>query len=149
MIAVDFGCCHGPSTSRPTFARRERRKNRPLRSPRLCSGQAGRLRFGIGKWIGGQLMRGEHGGPFEARGMKKSGRENANGNVKGMITNRVYLFYGTMGQKWASSRTLAELERREKLENGKVKMKRKNEKRKWKMWECKGRPRFRSVECEE
>ena len=72
--------------------------------------------------------------------MKKSGRENANGNVKGMITNRVYLLYGTMGQKWASSRTLAELEGREKLENGKVKMKRKNEKRKWKMWECKGAP---------
>ena len=87
MIAVDFGCCHGPSTSRPTFARRERRKNRPLRSPRLCSGQAGRLRFGIGKWIGGQLMRGGQGGAFRgAGGGKGPGLGNVNGNVWEMIT---------------------------------------------------------------
>jgi hypothetical protein len=74
--------------------------------------------------------------------MEESGRENVNGNVRVRITTKVYLFYGTMGQKWDSSRTLAGLQGGEKLKNGKVKMKSKNEKRKSKMWECKGAPGF-------
>jgi hypothetical protein len=62
----------------------------------------------------------QHVGPFEAVGEPEGpAHTNARSLFEGMITDEVDLFYGTIGQIWASSRTLVGLERKGKLENRK------------------------------
>ncbi|SRR6266404_959085 len=79
----------------------------------------------------------QHVGPFAAVGEPEGpAQTNACGLIERRITKKVYLFYGTIGQKWASSRTLAGLERKGELEN--------------RNWGLQRTPlRFRSMESEE